>query len=806
MRKFQIALVFLIAINSMGCNGSAITMDPSETPTLAPATNSPTFVAELPTHIPTPTSTPKVQLSNGDISLFNGDYELARQLYQKAFSASNNDEQVRESALWGLGRVEYLSGNYDQSLVYIHQLITDFPDSEHTKHGYFLLGQTYDALQRYSEATNSYSEYLSSNPGVIDTYIQEFRGDSLNNSGNYSEALTAYQASLNSQRIGETFQLEIKIAKMITAIGDIATSVAIYKDISTRSSNDYLKAQMDFLIGQTYLAQGQADQAYPYFLDTVSKYPLSYDSYSALVALVDAGVPVDDFERGLVDYFAGQYGVALAAFNRYQINYPDHDGTVLHFIALILRENGEYQQAVDNWTRMINNYPDNRYWDSAWDERAYTLWGYMDDYSGAVESLLDFTINFPTHSNAPYYLNSAARILERDGQLESASSTWQQLAVDYSTSELVPDALFNAGISLYRSGAYDRALTIFQKNLIFSNLLTDQSRAYLWIGKTQQAMGDDNSAQRSFQLSAGLDPTGYYSERARNLILGIPNFEPPVAFNLTYDIATERSEAEAWIRITFNLPPETDLSGVETLVTDGRFVRGTELWELGLFDKARLEFEDLRMTVAENPIDSYRLTNYLVEIGLYRVAIESTRQLLRLAGLQTYTQMLTAPRFFIHINYGSYFKDLVVPYANEFKIDPLFLFSVITQESSFEGFIYSTAGARGLMQIIPSTGKSISDNLGWPLNYTSDDLYRPYVNLRLGTSYLASNISYFEGDLYATLAAYNAGPGNASIWKELSGNDPDLFLEVIRYSETRDYIRHIFEIYIVYRSTYGSNP
>ena len=98
-----------------------------------------------------------------------------------------------------------------------------------------------------------------------------------------------------------------------------------------------LKAQMDFLIGQTYLTQGQANQAYPYFLDTVSKYPLSYDSYSALVSLVDAGVPVDDFERGLVDYFAGQYGVALDAFNRYLINHPEHDGTVLHFLALIMR-------------------------------------------------------------------------------------------------------------------------------------------------------------------------------------------------------------------------------------------------------------------------------------------------------------------------------------------------------------------------------------------------------------------------------------------------------------------------------------
>jgi soluble lytic murein transglycosylase len=110
------------------------------------------------------------------------------------------------------------------------------------------------------------------------------------------------------------------------------------------------------------------------------------------------------------------------------------------------------------------------------------------------------------------------------------------------------------------------------------------------------------------------------------------------------------------------------------------------------------------------------------------------------------------------------------------------------------------------MQIMPDTGQSIADNLGWPPNYTSDDLYRPYINLRLGASYLSSNKVYFNGDFFAALAAYNAGPGNAGIWEELSGGDPDLFLELIRYSETKDYISHIYEIYLVYRSTYGNIP
>jgi len=68
---------------------------------------------------------------------------------------------------------------------------------------------------------------------------------------------------------------------------------------------------------------------------------------------------------------------------------------------------------------------------------------------------------------------------------------------------------------------------------------------------------------------------------------------------------------------------------------------------------------------------------------------------------------------------------------------------------------------------------------------------------------MASNLRSLGGDTYAALAAYNAGPGNASVWKELAGDDQDLLLEVVRFQETRDYIRFIYEIYTIYRTLYS---
>jgi soluble lytic murein transglycosylase len=205
----------------------------------------------------------------------------------------------------------------------------------------------------------------------------------------------------------------------------------------------------------------------------------------------------------------------------------------------------------------------------------------------------------------------------------------------------------------------------------------------------------------------------------------------------------------------------------------------------------------------KDAVGSYRLANFLLDLGLYRSAIFAARQTLTLAGLDEHTESMMAPPYFSHVRYGLYYSDLVVADAAANKLDPLFVFSVIRQESLFEGFVKSSAGARGLMQIIPATGEQINFQLGGPPNYDDNDLYRPDVSIAFGAHYISKNLDLLNGDLYAALAAYNGGPGNAIVWKELSGDDSDLFLESVRFEETRNYIRNIFEIHIIYKRLYG---
>jgi len=790
-------------------------LEPTRTPTLtstpSPLPPTPTETP-TPTLPPTPTPLPAARIESGDQARFFGDWERALNEYQVALQSSNEAE-VQSAALLGLGRTQYQAGNYEAAVETLQQLLGLFPQSAHVPYAHFTIAQTYSSLGRYSEAADSYLNYMVLKPGVVDAYLLEQRGDALQAVNRQGEALIDYRAALQAPGFLDGTTLEIKIARSHAAVGDYATALGIYQDIYNRTDSDFTRAQLDLLIGQAYIAQGQFDQAYAVFQDAVNNYPRSYDSYSALLTLVEAGVPVDELNRGLVDYFAGQYGVAIAAFDRYfQANGAD-PATARYYNGLSLRALGGRQDALAEWDKVILNFPDHRLWDESWEQKAYTQWAFMEDYTRAIETLLGFVSAAPAHARAGEFLFDAGVVSEIAGELQQAAEIWERVGREYPGYEQAPRAIFLAGVARYRIQDYANAYNLFQLGLENATTMPERTAAYLWMGKCRQAQGDAPSAAAAWELAANLDPTGYYSERARDILQGRAPFSPPQQYDLSMDLSSERAEAEAWMRTVFNLTPDVTLSDPGSLVSDPRFQRGSELWELGLYDAARAEFEDLRLAIQDDPAANFRLANYLLELGSYRQAILAARQVLNLAGMSD-ADTLNAPAYFNHIRFGTYFSDLILPAAIQHNFHPLFLFSVVRQESAFESFVRSSAGARGLMQIVPATGQEIANSLNWPPNYTAEDLYRPLVSVNLGSEYLAKWLKQFNSDpesspdlsLYAALAAYNGGPGNAIAWQKQAQGDIDIFLEVVRFEETRNYIRGIYEIFNIYRRIYDRTP
>jgi soluble lytic murein transglycosylase len=288
----------------------------------------------------------------------------------------------------------------------------------------------------------------------------------------------------------------------------------------------------------------------------------------------------------------------------------------------------------------------------------------------------------------------------------------------------------------------------------------------------------------------------------RDLLLGRAPFDAPDALLAPQDITAAQAEAAAWVRVTFNLAPGTDLLSPGPLADDLRLHRGIAFWQMGHYAEAYNEFEALRRDLADDPANSFRLAVFLHNLGAYRSAIFAARNVLDLAGMDD-AETLSAPAYFNYIRFGLYYPELVQTVANRYDVPPLLLWSLMRQESLFDSTIQSNAGALGLMQFIPETGAQVAKQIDWPTGYTTEDLFRPQVSITFGAYYLSRNYRELGNNWYAALAAYNGGPINAALWQKTAGNDPDLLLEVIRFAETRNYIRGIYEVFNIYRQIYS---
>ena len=252
----------------------------------------------------------------------------------------------------GLARTEYADGRPGTALTPLQKIVTEFPDSAFIPYANFLLGKSKLRIATLPGSVRKLYVYLELRPGVLDAYVQELRGDALFDNGNFAEALEAYNAAMAAPQIDDTLLLEIKIAQTRIEIGDFAAAISTYETIFTRTSNDYIKAQMDYLAGLAHQEVDQTDLAHEKFLHAVENYPLSYYSYLALLELVGAEVPVSELNRGLVDYFAGQYDVALAAFDRHIDAGFDTDGTARYYRALTQQELQNYESAIQGLIRL----------------------------------------------------------------------------------------------------------------------------------------------------------------------------------------------------------------------------------------------------------------------------------------------------------------------------------------------------------------------------------------------------------------------------------------------------------------------
>jgi len=148
------------------------------------------------------------------------------------------------------------------------------------------------------------------------------------------------------------------------------------------------------------------------------------------------------------------------------------------------------------------------------------------------------------------------------------------------------------------------------------------------------------------------------------------------------------------------------------------------------------------------------------------------------------------------------YKELVTGFSRQWGLNPHLAWAIMREESAFKPFVESHAAAIGLMQIIPPTGLEIARALN-DTDFHPEDLSNPWVNIRYGTWYLNKISGQFGGVPYYGIASYNAGPDAVARWKKWGDRmEPDLFVELIPYDETRDYVKKVMKGYWIYKKLY----
>jgi soluble lytic murein transglycosylase len=160
------------------------------------------------------------------------------------------------------------------------------------------------------------------------------------------------------------------------------------------------------------------------------------------------------------------------------------------------------------------------------------------------------------------------------------------------------------------------------------------------------------------------------------------------------------------------------------------------------------------------------------------------------------------PDVYWHLLFPQPYWSELVSNSGENGLDPYLVASLIRQESEFNAGAVSRANAYGLMQMLPSVGKSLAKKQKMK-GFTTAQLLNPSVNLRLGTINLRQVLDRFGGQQEYALAAYNAGDTPVRQWMS-SGDYKDIaeYVESIPYTETREYVQAILRNRQMYKALY----
>jgi soluble lytic murein transglycosylase len=743
--------------------------------------------------------TPTDNLANARRVFNGGDYQTAQAQFEAILIDPATTPDEKRQALHWRGRSELLAGDFATAITTLTEFLTQYPDDQLNRATQYNLGLAYEQNEQLGAAFEAYQASLIPDDS-INVHIYERMGDISLEIPDNERAITAYQAGVDSTT-NDNFQLALrqKIADVEIVRDNPTGAIAQYETILQISKDDMLRAKILKFWGDALTATGNSQAGYEKYLEAINNYPTVYESYLALVELVNADIPVDDLQRGLVDYHAGSYEAAIEALERYLDSpQPDKAGDALWLLGLSQRDSAKYDKAVSTFQRLIDDYPDHSYRAKANLEIGKVL-GWQNKIDEAKTYYRKFAAGNPATFGAGEALWRAGILELNNDMLAEAYVSLQDMSAKYPMNDYADEALYWAGRAAFRLENYEDAAKTWGKLASRYPKSELSSFGSYWQAKSLIKLGRETEARPILETIVD-KPLDYYALRARDLLAGTQPHSIPLAMPTQEQLNTEQAEAELWLREWLKpSPTQEDLTQpTARLQNNLAFQRGQKLLEIGWRDKALLEFETTKDNFWSEPLEMYQLALYFQEQNMGRLSILSAA---RVNFLSPTKSIEDAPIFIQRLFYPVYFPELLFAEAESQGIDPALAIALMRQESLFEYSAQSVAGARGLMQVMPATGEYIAMKIGTE-KFTVDQLWQPHISIKFGTWYISQQLEFFDQHQFAALAAYNAGPGNVQEW--LQDDDLDIFVEEIPFLESRMYIRLIYVNLAAYRRLYGT--
>jgi soluble lytic murein transglycosylase len=400
----------------------------------------------------------------------------------------------------------------------------------------------------------------------------------------------------------------------------------------------------------------------------------------------------------------------------------------------------------------------------------------LGDHAEYLRTVRRLVSDFATQSWSEEALNNLATHYILQNEDELADQTFRELYEKFPTGHYAERAAWKLGWFAYRNGRYADTVRAFESAAAHFPRSDYRPSWLYWSARAHEALREPALADIRYALVATDYLNSYYGRLAVKR-LEIHGAQPRLAADPVAEPAPEPPP----------LPPNEPV------------VRA--LLALDLYDQALDELHYAQKNWGDSSAIQATIGWIYNKRGDLRAGINAMKR--------AYPQYLAAggeklPTELLKVLFPVHYWTEIRRYASEHQLDPYMIAALIAQESTFTADVKSAANAYGLMQLLPSTGRTYARKIGISRKFSLSLLTTAETNLRMGTAYFADLVRQFGGAHFA-LATYNAGPNRVQRWiAEKPGLERDEFIDDIPFPETQNYVKKILGTAEDYRRLYGS--